>query len=129
LKNLRKRKYRRKFPGLFVRFGVPLPVGSASLKGWKIFVNGVKSLLGHPIPVMDSTSDYGFIRFQPCLLLIKVRFVGSVGWNHFTLSIGNHLFLSLYMTAIRFCTCTSRAALAVSVSCPCLSLFLDSHSA
>jgi hypothetical protein len=58
-------------------FGVLLLVGSASQKGQKIFVNGVKSLLGNFIPVMDSTLDHGFIRFHPCLLLIKVSFFGN----------------------------------------------------
>jgi hypothetical protein len=78
LKNLRKGKYRRKFPGLIVSFGVPLLVGTAIRKVWKIFVNGVKPVLGHSIPVMDSISDHGFVRLQPCLLLMKVRFFGNV---------------------------------------------------
>jgi hypothetical protein len=56
-----------------------LPVGGASRKGWKIFINGVKPLLGHSIPVVDSMLDHGFVRLQPCLLLIKVRFFGNVG--------------------------------------------------
>jgi hypothetical protein len=51
----------------------------------------------------------------------------SVGWNHFNRSLGKHLFLSSYKTAILRCTCSNKAALSVSISCPCLSLFLDSQ--
>jgi hypothetical protein len=45
--------------------------------GGEIFINGVKPLLGHSIPVVDSMSDHGFIGLQPCLLLIKVRFFSN----------------------------------------------------
>jgi hypothetical protein len=43
--------------------GFPLLVGSASRKEWKIFINGVKPLLGYSIPVLDATLGHAYVFF------------------------------------------------------------------